>query len=159
MSRARQAAHGMLQNRVSERGGRTEGTAQSTARLQRQSEGGPRARVCKDRAKEDREGPAPSTVCLQRQTQRERERNRAQPGPHRAMAGRERKGAGGSAWFSNHAQTLPRKRARETERDREGEGERECVGVSVRASERESEGGRTEGPASPAHTARSHHFL
>ena len=159
MSRARQAAHGMLQNRVSKRGGKedrghspvhsafakTERRRTEGARLQR-----PRRRT---------EGPAPSTVCLQRQTQRERERNRAQPGPHRAMAGRERKGAGGSAWFSNHAQTLPRKRARETERDREGEGERECVGVSVRASERESEGGRTEGPASPAHTARSHHFL
>ena len=159
MSRARQAAHGMLQNRVSKRGGkedrghspvhsafaktgrrRTEG-----ARLQRQSEGGPR-------------GPSP-VHSLFAKTARERERNRAQPGPHRAMAGRERTGAGGSAWFSNHAQTLPRKRARETERDREGEGERECVGVSVRASERESEGGRTEGPASPAHTARSHHFL
>ena len=60
-------------------------------------------RVCKDRAKEDRgpspvhsafakterrrtEGPAPSTVCLQRQTQREREREREreEQGPARS---------------------------------------------------------------------------
>ena len=97
MSRARQAAHGMLQNRVSERGGRrTEGTAQSTARLQRQSEGGPRARVCKDRAKEDREGPAPSTVCLQRQTQRERE----EQGPARSAQGDGRERAQGGRGLS-----------------------------------------------------------
>ena len=160
MSRARQAAHGMLQNRVSKRGGkedrghspvhsafaktgrrRTEG-----ARLQRQSEGGPRAQ------------PRPQFVC--KDSQRERERNRAQPGPHRAMAGRERNGAGGSAWFSNHAQTLPRKRARETERDRERERERESVWVclSERASERAREEGRRAQPAQPTQRDRTTSF-
>ena len=59
---------------------RTEG-----ARLQRQSEGGPRAQ------------PRPQFVCKDRP--RERERNRAQPGPHRAMAGRERKGGRGLSLF------------------------------------------------------------
>ena len=49
------------------------------------------------------------------------------------------------AWFPNHAQTLPRKRARETERDREREGERERVCVWVCLSERASERAREEG--------------